>query len=166
MSDRPGLGRQGLEDGTAGGNLVDPVQHGAGWRLQQRLEARFQFRAHETARRAQHFAQVGGARAGGAASVPVEPFDGPALGAGTVGGGMLGPAGLAQGLALGVRPLARKIPPQSAQGLGLLPQFPHSGSPVAVRLLMRRCLPQLAHTASSRSLALQGRHLGASVEAK
>jgi hypothetical protein len=58
----------------------------------------------------------------------------------------------------------RKIPPQSAQGLGLLPQFPHSGSPV-VRLLTRRYLPQLAHTASSRALALQGRHLGASVAA-
>ncbi|MFE4961010.1 integrase core domain-containing protein [Streptomyces sp. NPDC056653] len=65
------------------------------------LEDGFQFRAHETARRAEHFTQVSRARTGGAPSVPVEAFDGSALGAGTVGGGMLDPAGLAQGLALG-----------------------------------------------------------------
>jgi hypothetical protein len=102
------------------GNLVDPVQHSAGRRLQQCLEDRFQFRAHEAARRAEHFAQVSGACAGGAASVPVEPFDGPALGAGSVGGGMLGPAGLAQRLALGGPAADAEDPTAAGAGFGLV----------------------------------------------
>lgn len=119
MSDRAVPHGQSLEDGAAGGYLVDPVQDGTGRRLQQGLEDRFQFRANEAARGTEYITQVIGACAGGALPVPVEAFDGPALGAETVDGGVFGPAGLAQGLALGGPAAGAEEPAAAGARLGL-----------------------------------------------
>ncbi|AJE87416.1 hypothetical protein SLNWT_7040 [Streptomyces albus] len=99
---------------------MDPAQYGAGWRFQQGLEDGFQFRTHEAVLRAEHVAQVSGACTGGALSVLVEPLHGPAVGAGTAGGGMLGPAGLAQGLAFGGPAADAEDPVAAGARLGLV----------------------------------------------
>ncbi len=52
--------------------------------------------------------------------MPVEAFDGPALGAGTVGDGVLGPAGLTQGLALGGPAADAEDPATADARLGLV----------------------------------------------